>query len=317
MNVNGVTQSTATNTNYNSTVGSNNATTEQEKPNDTAATIEISAEGKQQAQLYHSDDHPNLFESYREKMDQMKSELKGTRSESSSQIWIYSQGSIGEAIHGFLSGGKMDGSAIIAGELGAMLEGVQSNPNGTVEERAVNRELALRSAEHIAKNYITDPNEAEAFMKLVKEAADNDILREKGYLVDERNPSDEPLRSYETDVGLYNAYVSKNTGLSNANQFNSTHPKWQEVNDSYSAHIKKDNGATIQAEAAKDFEENEANVADKIKGAVEQIPETALNDNLLKLLKLLTTFGTSNVFGNTASNPNDLSYLFAGLSNKD
>jgi hypothetical protein len=65
----------------------------------------------------------------------------------------------------------------LAGELGRLL----SAPNGTLEERTVNRAKGLELAKYFAENYITDPAAKQNFLDRAKEIANTSEMRDKGY----------------------------------------------------------------------------------------------------------------------------------------
>ncbi|ABR49978.1 hypothetical protein Amet_3865 [Alkaliphilus metalliredigens QYMF] len=91
--------------------------------------------------------------------------------------------------------GKVNNTSLIASEIAEKIRGTVNNTNGTIEDRAVNRKTALELSKYIAQNYFDNLDEANDFLSVVNKYAENDILREKGYVVFD-NSDMEPFKSY-------------------------------------------------------------------------------------------------------------------------
>lgn len=91
--------------------------------------------------------------------------------------------------------GKANNASHLASEIAQQIRGAVSNPDATVEERAINRKTALKLSEHIAENYFDNPEEAEEFLSIIHKFAQNDEMREKGYVVID-NSDIAPFRPY-------------------------------------------------------------------------------------------------------------------------
>lgn len=95
--------------------------------------------------------------------------------------------------------GKVANSSLYAAELASALRSSISMPSKSVEERAAYREMALKQAEYIANNYFTDEQEATSFMNEIRKYYENDVLREKGYIVID-NSDLEPFKNYSSPM---------------------------------------------------------------------------------------------------------------------
>jgi hypothetical protein len=84
----------------------------------------------------------------------------------------------------------------LTGELGRLLR----DPNGTLEERVVNRAKGLELAKYIAENYIDDPVNKQTFLDRAKELANTAEMRDKGY--DSLYIDEETTKMVKTDDDL-------------------------------------------------------------------------------------------------------------------
>jgi hypothetical protein len=105
---------------------------------------------------------------------------------------IFPDGSVEEHIADSLAGRVKD-EFLIAGELGAMLRSAASKRGETVEQRAAVRETALRNAEALAGAVFESDAERNGFLSGIYKAAENDVMREKGYIV---RPGADPYPRY-------------------------------------------------------------------------------------------------------------------------
>ena len=330
MSVNKVTQNvTTTNTNhYGNVVGNSNQSTEQTKTNDVAVTVELSQAGCSQAKLYLGNRTDSASdEALRE---QLKNEAKVARQDGgkygnavdpfdnpfqlTSVTYSFREGSLEDTINKYLDG-KAFNSSLVAGELGKMLQGTFHNAHATVEERAVNRETAIRNAESIANVYFDDENEAKAFMDVIRKAAEDDVWREKGYLV-VNVPDIRALRPHENpidteDSRMYNLFALKNYGMTPDKM---TPEMFKEMDAAFLTAFQKDKGKSLGAELNKPFDDNEKAVASKIESAIKQISDISVNESLLRLLKAFTKSDATFLFSdNPSENENGLSSLLGSV----
>ncbi|AEE96805.1 hypothetical protein [Mahella australiensis] len=108
--------------------------------------------------------------------------------------YVFKPGSLEQFISEKLEG-KAENPSLLASEIAENIRGTVSNPNATIDERAVNRKTALRLAEEIARNYFDNVDEAKDFLSVINEYAENDVLREKGYVVFD-NSDMKPFKEY-------------------------------------------------------------------------------------------------------------------------
>jgi len=88
----------------------------------------------------------------------------------------FTAGSFGESVTNALRG-KAANPSLVAADLLKKLT-ISTNSALQVEERAAIRETAVRNAEHIARNYFSDRDEAADFIAKIREMADHDIQNE-------------------------------------------------------------------------------------------------------------------------------------------
>lgn len=110
-------------------------------------------------------------------------------------------------------------------------------------------------AQYIADNYFDNPEDAKAFMDTINRFAENDILRDKGYVVFD-NGSDAPFKSY-TMPGAPSDYVRGNYEVLRDIMYGET----------YKTQFENENTATkLRNDAVKSFEDNEkavGNIVDR------------------------------------------------------
>src|SRR5690625_1829103 len=93
--------------------------------------------------------------------------------------------------------GKVKHASLYAAELAESIRSSISMPDKSAEERAAYREMALKQAEYVAENYFDNEKERAAFMEEVNRYYENDLLRERGYVV--YDDSDlEPFKKYSS-----------------------------------------------------------------------------------------------------------------------
>ena len=93
--------------------------------------------------------------------------------------------------------GKVVNEGVYAAELTNSLRSAVSNQDKSAKERAAYREMALKQAEYIAENYLDNEAERTAFMDEINRHYENDLLREKGYVVFD-NSDLEPFKKYSS-----------------------------------------------------------------------------------------------------------------------
>lgn len=183
--------------------------------------------------------------------------------------------------------GKVQNSYVVANELGQMIRGAAyDRNNSTIDERAVRRETALLNAQYIADQYLHNPDEAKAFLKKVQEAADNDILREKGYVVIEGSGI-EPFRNY-TMPGAPEGYVNTSALLKKYDP-NLSMRELMENPSKYNAFASEAQKYEQQwaAETILSFEQNAANVDGIIKQVKDTFDRSLAEENIQRLIAAL------------------------------
>ena len=200
-------------------------------------------------------------------------------------------------LHRFITDALIDKArnvTLIATELTEALQGTLYASDSTVAERALKREAALRSAQYIAENYFDDPNEAKAFLDTITKFADNDILREKGYIVWD-NSDVAPYRNYSSPVSEWTANaMAKYFGASDeilkdplkiisfVNSKLAPMAHYDGTKEPVHPTIRK-----MLNDLSKAFEENEKQVDDVISKAVMSMDKTFLDNYQQRLLKAL------------------------------
>ncbi|AOT72311.1 hypothetical protein [Geosporobacter ferrireducens] len=168
--------------------------------------------------------------------------------------------------------GKTKNASLIANEIAEKIRGTVSNPNATIEERAMNRKTALKLAEHIAQNYFDNDDEANEFLSEINKYAENDVLREKGYVVFD-NSDMKPFKAYTMPTAP-EGYISASAL---AEKYGDT--SFKEI---FNDRVKLEdflkalhkNGEKWRAEIVKDFDENEQRVQNIIdKSSLSQLNE--------------------------------------------
>jgi hypothetical protein len=202
-------------------------------------------------------------------------------------------------------GGKLKNASLVASELGKMIRGTFGNPDATVEERAIDRETALSHVRYLADNYFDDPDKANAFINKVQRFADNDILREKGYVVFD-NSDMTPFKSYMSSVKdsdsvsstayarLYqdSSVLDKDSGPQQANAFFNSLRGGEGVAEileagGFSAFIKAigNNKAEWDALLSGNFAKNEKYVEDIINNVKSTLDEDHVAKSLARFMK--------------------------------
>ncbi len=95
--------------------------------------------------------------------------------------------------------GRVVNASLYAAELAGAIRSSISMPDKSGEERAAFREMALKQAEYIAENYFDNEQEARFFMNEIYRYYENDVLREKGYIVID-NSDLEPFKNYSSPI---------------------------------------------------------------------------------------------------------------------
>lgn len=179
--------------------------------------------------------------------------------------------------------GKAKNASLVASELGKMLRGTILNPDASIEERAVSRETALKHATYIAENYFDNPDDASAFMENIKRFANNDVLREKGYVVID-NSGLPPLPSYQSfvkpDIGISLDAYAKHYGLAHTHELFADK---QTFNAFYSTLIR--HGDLRREEIVQRFADNEKMVAEILDKVKNNLDEAQVASSLQQLLK--------------------------------
>lgn len=99
--------------------------------------------------------------------------------------------------------GKVVNASLYASELASAIRSSVSMPDKSAEERAAYREMALKQAQYIAENYFDNEQEASSFMNEINKYYENDVLREKGYIVID-NGNIKPFKTYSSPISNKN-----------------------------------------------------------------------------------------------------------------
>jgi hypothetical protein len=185
--------------------------------------------------------------------------------------------------------GKARNASLIAGELGQMIRSAAYSNGTTIEERATLREIGMQHAEYIAKNYFDNPDEAKAFLDVVRGFYENDILRDKGYTVIE-GTNIAPFKSY-TMPGAPSDYKSI-TAI--ARQFGASEEILSDPLRTFDFFVSvfknqiaesPETNVEWQDDIVKNFNDNEQRVADIIDHIKANLNAIDVESSLLRLLK--------------------------------
>lgn len=99
--------------------------------------------------------------------------------------------------------GKVVNASLYASELASAIRSSVSMPDKSAEERAAYREMALKQAQYIAENYFDNEQEASSFINEINKYYENDVLREKGYIVID-NGNIKPFKTYSSPISNKN-----------------------------------------------------------------------------------------------------------------
>lgn len=194
---------------------------------------------------------------------------------------VFNEGTLEKFISDGLEG-KVKNASLVADELGKMIRGTIHNPDATVEERATVRETALKHAEYLAQNYFDNPDEAKAFLDGINRFAENDVMREKGYIVLD-NSDMAPFKSYQSSVkdgGIsWNTYA-KQHGLSSVKDIFAD----QKTLSSFYSALQKNNQKWSE-DTVKSFDEYEQKVTDIISQIKSSLSEDDVANSLQRLMK--------------------------------
>ena len=93
------------------------------------------------------------------------------------------EGSIHDVISKALSSGMGKAEANIAAiEIGYLVKSAAANNGDYLEDRAANREIGLKLAEHFANSYIKNEDERNTFIEVIGNFAKRDEMLDKGYV---------------------------------------------------------------------------------------------------------------------------------------
>jgi len=251
------------------------------------AEVEISEEGKMAFRLWSSEEDLlsglntsafNCKETREEQKREVDRLLQEKLQDPTRAIFNFDEHSLGGFVVKALEG-KAEKAGFVANELQRMISGTLFNNDASLEERAMNREIGLKNAEYLAENYFDNPDEAKAFLDEVYRFAENDILREKGYIVFE-NSDMKPFRNYESPLDgqiSWNAYAEV-AGIKLEDVMNKPQEFFKLLNTN-------NNRSKWSEEIVKNFEENEKQVDDIISGIRSSLSESTVNSSLQRILK--------------------------------
>lgn len=170
---------------------------------DTSLTLQISQEGQKLGELfkkfyeeYHSAEA--IEKRQREQMEKEQAYHRLADEFSLHVVYHFPENTLQHAIQKALEG-KVVNASLYAAELASAIRSSVSMPDKSAEERAAYREMALKQAEYIAENYFDNEEEAIRFLNEIKKYYENDILREKGYVVID-NSDIKPFKKYSSPV---------------------------------------------------------------------------------------------------------------------
>ena len=191
-------------------------------------------------------------------------------------------------------GGKAINSSVVTSELSKMLRQTITNKDGSVSERAENRESALKCAQYIADKYVDDPGEAKEFMSAINDIYKEDVYTDKGYFEIEpgewvrdgsMKTGDKLLPPDYAGIAFTRAYC-KAHGFSSLVGLNETEMSeyfnaWCDFSYNSSSKTKE----KMEVEGRNAFVQNENKVTDAIKNAKLNFNYSLFNSNIARLLK--------------------------------
>lgn len=201
--------------------------------------------------------------------------------------------------------GKVDDFTGIAKELGNLLKSYSHGTGTTVEERVANRESGIKLAEYLANKYMSDdPVVADDFMKRVRQSAEYDELREKGYEAIEGTET-RPRRPYEIArmigpdvndqykkeiVNISREFMAEKLGVDYSEiekyQHSANKNDWRKYDDfiSKSNALIERNHRSYVDEIIKSFADSENKIANAMTNAKAALSEDQLMINLQSLI---------------------------------
>ncbi len=185
--------------------------------------------------------------------------------------------------------GKVENYEEVAHELGRLLKSYTEGAGETTEEHVANRESGVKLAEYLVQNYITDPDEAKVFMDRVNEAIKFDILKEKGYQVDEGESEKAykpyALRSHPNVINPSNEFFAEKLGW-DLEEMGGDEGKWRDFRSAARKAYRQNFNAWNREVVAR-FNDNEKRVTEEIEKARAALDEDQLALNLQELIKKL------------------------------
>lgn len=112
--------------------------------------------------------------------------------------YVFPENTLHHTIHKALEG-KVVNASLYAAELASAIRSSVSMSDKSAEERAAYREMALKQSQYIAENYFRNEQEAASFMNEINMYYENDILRDKGYVVID-NSDLQPFKNYSSSI---------------------------------------------------------------------------------------------------------------------
>jgi len=247
-------------------------------PPEPAAILDVSEEGRnlalQSLEVRHlTPDDPfySFLTAEMEKMAQRKAANPQSLSEPDTSRKIHTVDANEWSIYRLVQdvvNPKMDPTTAnnFTNELSRLIQGTWDNSgnlNGTVEERATNREKGLELANYIAETYIDTPDAKKVFLDKVQDFYNNAVLRDKGYIVIEgpNGTTVEKPRSSDTPLlpGFSKAWDEAVDNLSKAGTVDFDDKATLDALTNESARVYLRNAGDKYADIAAKFEAGELN----------------------------------------------------------
>ncbi|WP_051569383.1 hypothetical protein [Alkaliphilus transvaalensis] len=193
--------------------------------------------------------------------------------------YIFNEGTLEDYLSKTLEG-KVENPSLMASEISAKVRGSVNNKSGSVEERGLNREVALKFVAYLAENYFNDKEEGNDFFEKVNQSAERDILREKGYIVFD-NSNMKPFKSYSManapeDYINLKAYAEK-YGNTDLKEIFSDSTKLKDFMEAI-----KLKGGSWREEIVREFADNERSVENSLKEIKNSLNHVRLDQHFIK-----------------------------------
>lgn len=166
-------------------------------------TLQLSQEGQQLSKLFKQfyEEYHSIEAIEKRQREQLEKEQTDRRLNNEFSLHVeyrFPENTLQKTIQKALEG-KVVNASLYAAELASAIRSYISMPDKSVEERTAYREMALKQVEYIAENYFNNEKEAMNFLSEIIKYYENDILREKGYVVID-NSGIQPFKKYSSPM---------------------------------------------------------------------------------------------------------------------